>query len=516
MSSDEAQLDRAQALLDIGRAAAARNVIAKVLAATPTSSRALCLLARSHEADGDYAQMLAAAERAVAAEPDNEWAHRQQAVALIQLDRPEEAERSAREAVRLAPNTWQGQVALAGALAGVGGQRRAAFAAVRRAIALAPEEAETHYAQGVLRHYLGFGWWARRSYLRALRCDPQHAGALARLGQIHARGGRVADAVRHFQAAATAAPGTVDLVAQVDQVVLRVPTWAVVITLPVALVLTVGVQPLAWVTAAAFVAGYAAWAASVYRRLPVGLRASLWSRLRDDARYKVRIWCAAGNLAVAVGLGVVSALTLTLDNPDPVVFLALLAVALAAFMIAVVAVKITDWWTTRSAHQHHQTGPAELDDPDAATGAGEYLVFRWFRAGCLTAFAMIAADTLDASWGRRAGYGAVAIAAYVLFCWFRRPKRPTWRDRLWQRSPNVLTNLFGVGILATVGYVVVTMVMPSPGSDAQMLFLTFSFAFFAIAAVTQVVWWLVQLAYGVRLLRARSAATASPEEVSRG
>lgn len=514
MSDDEAQLDRAQALLDLGRAAAARNLIAKVLAAAPADGRALCLLACSHEADGDHPGMLAAADRAVAAEPDDEWAHRLRTIALLQLDQPDEALRSAREAVRLAPQTWQGQVALAGALADVGGQRRAAFAAARRAVALAPDEAETHYAQGVLRHYLGFGWWARRSYLRALRCDPQHAGALTRLGQIHARGGRVADAVRHFQAAAVAAPTAVDLVAQVDQVLLRVPTWAVVMTLPVALALTAGVQPLAWVLAVVCVATYAARAFWVYRRLPVGLRPLLWSRLRQDMRYQVRIWCAAGNLVVAIGLGVASALTLSRDNPDPVVFLVLVAVALVAFGLAVAAVKVVDWFA-RTGETRTGPGPADLDDPDAVTGAGNHLLFRWFRAACVTAFAMIASGSLDASWSRRASYGAVAIVGYALFLWFRRPKRATWRDRRWERSPKMLTYVFGSGIVVTIGYVVTTMVVPAPGGDVQMLFLTFSFLSLLILAVTQVVWWCVQLAYGVRLLRARTAAPASPEEVRR-
>ncbi|MGH3388882.1 MAG: tetratricopeptide repeat protein, partial [Actinomadura sp.] len=96
----DADLERADALIALGRHEAARESLARVLAREPGNVEALCLLAQALKEAGAPAEMLSVAERANAVAPDEEWPHRLRALALLDLDRAPEGVEAALAAVR--------------------------------------------------------------------------------------------------------------------------------------------------------------------------------------------------------------------------------------------------------------------------------------------------------------------------------------------------------------------------------------------------------------------------------
>jgi len=188
----DADLQRARALLDVGRHDEARAALGQYLASSPQSVEALCLLARSHQLDRNYHGMLAAADQAVATAPGSEWAHRLRSIALGKLRLPIHALVAARRAVELAPYAWQPYVIMVDALLATGGSdaRRDAFRAAEHAQRLAPHEPEVHNSRGRVFQAISDPASARRSYLEALRLDPQNPTARNNLAIVELRRGR--------------------------------------------------------------------------------------------------------------------------------------------------------------------------------------------------------------------------------------------------------------------------------------------------------------------------------------
>src|ERR1700678_4738917 len=86
------------------------ELLARVVSADQESSRAWCLMARAHLGADRYADATAAANRAVALDPGDEWPHRLASNALVHLGNFPGALRAAGEARRLAPSYWQKHV----------------------------------------------------------------------------------------------------------------------------------------------------------------------------------------------------------------------------------------------------------------------------------------------------------------------------------------------------------------------------------------------------------------------
>jgi Flp pilus assembly protein TadD len=95
--------ERAELLLDAGRAEAAEREARAVLAADPHDPPALVLLARSLIMQGRGAEAVAAARDAVSHDPDDEFALLALGVALIGDSNPVEAEQAVRSAIRIDP-----------------------------------------------------------------------------------------------------------------------------------------------------------------------------------------------------------------------------------------------------------------------------------------------------------------------------------------------------------------------------------------------------------------------------
>jgi tetratricopeptide (TPR) repeat protein len=99
---------RVEALIDLGRLDEARRLLVTVLAGDPMAAAALRLLAFCDYQRGDGPAAPEAADRAIAAEPENEWGHRLRAWALLLLGEPDAAMSAALETVRLEPEGWAG------------------------------------------------------------------------------------------------------------------------------------------------------------------------------------------------------------------------------------------------------------------------------------------------------------------------------------------------------------------------------------------------------------------------
>ena len=184
---------------------------------------------------------------ALAARPDNAFIHAELARCRLSIDdREHEAVRSAREAVRLAPDHAWPYYILAIALTRVGDEDmtreadkvinaslrldpenshawllRATLSeavdrdeevepALKRALALDPQEPDNLVAMARWKMKRGQDEAARRLLTEALRLDPMHAAAHKHLSTLMLGRGRARAALRHAQEAARLAPGAED------------------------------------------------------------------------------------------------------------------------------------------------------------------------------------------------------------------------------------------------------------------------------------------------------------------
>ncbi|GAA2608235.1 tetratricopeptide repeat protein [Actinomadura fulvescens] len=502
----DGRLGRAQALLEVGRTRQARELAAGVVAERPSDVEALCLVAECLSREGDDRVMLAAAERAVAADPAYEHAHRLRALALVRLERGADAVAAAREAVRLAPGTWQGQVMLALALIGEQGQRRRAFGACRQAIALAPDEAEPHFVQGLVRHASGSSFAARRSYGRALRLDPQHSGALEGLGRLHLRAGRPVSALRHFRAAAAVDPTGVAGVAHAERVMFAALNISVLTTFFAAFVLIFGVLPGAWAVAATLVAFGVWWLWRAGRALPPPLRPTVRGWLRSNPRFAVRVWSAGGFLAVGMACGIASAVMLPADGPlPPGPTIAIAVTPMVALLVAAAMIKTVDTRADRTRPIVDQGDPLVQ-----VTEAGwTKLVYFWlYRAGVLAFVPVFVPATSPEAfgWAERAGIGLPIIAVLALYGRHVLRRRPGAIGVSWERFPREISVLFPVGVVICVGYLLLFVVMPSSDWLADAVVAPFMAVLFFVPVQ---LWWMVYRL--VRALRPRTTSAGRSE-----
>lgn len=275
------RLQKADALIDLKRYDAALETLAPLLAGDdgPALSRGTrALLGLNRPADA-----VAMANRAVAAAPDSEWAHRLRSASLTALakstDGPErkrlalEAREAARSSVRLAPNLSVGyRNAVTAEIAA--GDYPAAGAAVQRLFELAPADSETWNTACLLALAQDDAPVAERYARRAIELDPNSSEAWNNLGVSLQRAGRMKDAVSAYVQSARLDPGeslTRRNIARSGMLLLRM--IALLVLLPVLLVPD-GIA----IFSAAVVAGYVLFRPGGARRAQVegmGIRAAL-------------------------------------------------------------------------------------------------------------------------------------------------------------------------------------------------------------------------------------------------
>jgi len=378
----------AEALLDIGRPAQAREHAADYLAGHPEDARGLRLIARCYEAIDDYPEMLDAARAAVAVDAGSYQGFVLLASALVHLRRYDEAVEAAATAIRLSPLGWRGYL-LTGVAQCARGRRRAGMAAVNRAVSLAPNEPHTHYVQALLRHSAGNRLGAKRAYRRALRLEPGHAGAQRGLGHIALAAGRLVDAVGHFTGAAAAEPTAGG--GGVEKALLGIAGWALLTSWVLLFTLVFSMFPAAWVVAAAAAGGYA-----------VGARLA-------TPRLYVRLGAAALCTLVAIGLAIAD-VDIDPGSTDTDLWpsLGALGVTFVGSMVAVLGADM--------AERPRPSGAEPVPEPPDAPlqHATALLTWRVLRAGCVPAGVLWVLSAGGASWPVRVVVGTALIAGYAV------------------------------------------------------------------------------------------------------
>jgi tetratricopeptide (TPR) repeat protein len=198
--SIEQQLHRASALCDLRRYADALELLRAAIAADSQNASAWCLLVRAELGVNDVERGLQAARTAVSLAPEQSQPHLALSYALAVSADYEQAVRAAREAVRHAPHDGYAHAHLARVLVAVAkaGKKRAerrltleeAGSAARRAVELAPDDAESHLAAGAAAYAAGQGQEARDAFARALAIEPQNAVAHNELARLRMPGRR--------------------------------------------------------------------------------------------------------------------------------------------------------------------------------------------------------------------------------------------------------------------------------------------------------------------------------------
>ena len=328
------ELARAAAMLDVRRFGEASQLLARVVAAEPESSRAWCLMARAHLGAERYHEAVSAANRAVSLDPADEWPHRLASNALVHLGKYPDALRAAYEACRLAPGYWQTHVCVA--QAALAAQRLdIAAEAAARARALAPNEPDVHFLSGKVSLARGDLASAREHQERALALDPAHSGAMNELGRIRLRRHDTAGAIRHFISAARATPDERIYSRNIDVVLLRTVSRTIYVFTLIALILiwipaVTHVDRLPFVialgTVAVLTAACFAW---MVLRLPREGRLMVRRTLRAP-RVAAALALALGGVAVAFGLVAFTPAT-DLTQVLPVAVVITVAARLAAF-----------------------------------------------------------------------------------------------------------------------------------------------------------------------------------------
>lgn len=191
-------LQRARALLDLGREQAALLEAEKALSAAPSSAealqlRGLCLLHldKSEEA-------LESLRAAVAIEPTEAHCHYLIGYAQNECKRREAAEAAYRESLRLSPEEPVYLRAYAELLVELK-RHSEALAAAEKAVALGPERASNHITLGFVASSMGDRIRAKACYQQALTIEPNNALAWNNLGCVDLAQGRPVQARQRFR-----------------------------------------------------------------------------------------------------------------------------------------------------------------------------------------------------------------------------------------------------------------------------------------------------------------------------
>ncbi|HYO10812.1 MAG TPA: tetratricopeptide repeat-containing glycosyltransferase family protein [Tepidisphaeraceae bacterium] len=203
-------VDRAIALHQAGRVGEAEGIYRKVLQQDPRNPDALHLLGLIHHHNGDPATAIDLMTRAVRQEPAVALYRMNLAKAYRAAGLPAEAVAAAQRAVDLSPPTFvEAQVELASCLTGAG---RAADAerVARNAVRVAPSSPEARSALGNALADQGQIDEAIAEYQVALRLRPDFAEAASNLGEALRKVGRYDEAERLLLAAAQLAPNVAE------------------------------------------------------------------------------------------------------------------------------------------------------------------------------------------------------------------------------------------------------------------------------------------------------------------
>ncbi|HEY2931729.1 MAG TPA: tetratricopeptide repeat protein [Acidobacteriota bacterium] len=196
-----------KAMLDLiaGDAQSSRALLETIAPVDPAYTLAQGLIANVNLTQNDKDKALAAAQRAVSANPASPSAYLN--LSLVQqsfFDLPA-ATRSAEKALELDPDFLQAQIQYAKLLFGAGNSAKAEDV-IRRALARAPQEAAVHSTLGFIQLGRGKTPDARASFETSLKLDSTRGEPHLGIGIANMREGQETDAVEEMLEAATLEP----------------------------------------------------------------------------------------------------------------------------------------------------------------------------------------------------------------------------------------------------------------------------------------------------------------------
>jgi tetratricopeptide (TPR) repeat protein len=186
-------VERAQALIELGRADEARGLLAQLLAVEPNDVEALVALALA-QSDDDPQASLATARQVLSLEPENIQGLLLCADACLDLNRVKEAIEYSRLAVAEAPWLAASHAALAQSLGRRARRPKEAREAAKRAIELNPEESIGYIAAGNIEMARANWKKAERWYRKALEVDPSDRTAQINLVTAQESRGKISPA----------------------------------------------------------------------------------------------------------------------------------------------------------------------------------------------------------------------------------------------------------------------------------------------------------------------------------
>ncbi|MCX5201290.1 tetratricopeptide repeat protein [Streptomyces sp. NBC_00237] len=172
-SSLDQAADRADLLIEVGRHAEARELLARRLAEEPSDVRAWARMFRCHTAAGEYEEAERALDQASAYDPDYAYAHILRSYFFHGAPNWHKALAAGREAVRCAPDEWSAHVALARSMTHPFDQWPAALEVAFEAVRLAPGEPDAHHAVYFYAELLKRQDLVESSARSALAVDPE-------------------------------------------------------------------------------------------------------------------------------------------------------------------------------------------------------------------------------------------------------------------------------------------------------------------------------------------------------
>ncbi len=196
----QALLAAAVAAHRAGDLATAEAGYGNVLAISAENGEALRLLGTLHAQTGRTAEAIPLLERAVTADPGDDEAHNNLALALEAVGRIDEAETHLREALRLAPGEAE-RYANLGALLHDAGRSAEAAALLEEAAHRFPLHPGIHTNLGLAYEATRREAEAAAALTRAAALSPEAARVRRNLGLLLAKEGRLAAALPHLQAA---------------------------------------------------------------------------------------------------------------------------------------------------------------------------------------------------------------------------------------------------------------------------------------------------------------------------
>lgn len=195
MTDDESNsVDRARALLEVGRDAEAAEMLRRNLESRPDDPTVLGLLAEALR-PSDPRASYEAARAALGCAPTSVWAHVIASWSASADHRASEARGLVQTAIALDPDSAIAHQAAAQILAKDAVTREESLASARRAIELAPHDPTTWIAAGNASVHAALIGQARQYFEYALRLDPNNRTALGCLAAVEEHAGSLSHAM---------------------------------------------------------------------------------------------------------------------------------------------------------------------------------------------------------------------------------------------------------------------------------------------------------------------------------